>query len=82
MNATHNHNSARMVRCCRRIWCTFILLAIAISCSLVYALEGGTGAGSGENVAGDPSTTASDTSSTTMYPVMGVYLCGICSTNT
>jgi len=65
MNATHNHNSARMVRCCRRIWCTFILLAIAISCSLVYALDGSAGAGSGEDVAGDPSTTASDASSTT-----------------
>lgn len=69
MSANHPCSPFKMVRCCRRIWCTLFLLSIAfaISCTLVFAEEGsGNDAANAENVAGDSSATsgASDANDT------------------
>lgn len=57
----HRADSLRMM-CWYRRWLIFFLLAVvvAVSCSLVYALEGSAEAGSADEV-GDPSTVTSDT---------------------
>ena len=58
------------MRCCRRIWCTLILLTIicAFSCSLVYALENNDAASADETVNPSTPTTDSDASDTDETP--------------
>jgi len=66
MNAFNPRSSTRMVRCCRRISFAFALLAVvfAISCTLAFAQEGSSGAGSDEDGGASATTTASDSSAT------------------